>query len=144
MRAAALVLTPRGLLLVRQRRYERTYWLLPGGGVRFGESVAAALRRELHEELQLDIEPGRPLALVEAISEDMARYPKHVVHVIVQATLTEPSAALRLGGDAAVLEARFFTRDALRELTLRPPIAPFLESCFAALPQAMEYLGVVW
>jgi 8-oxo-dGTP diphosphatase len=144
VRAAALILTDRGLLLVRQRRLERTYWLLPGGGVRFGESIAEALRRELLEELRLDVEPGRPLALIEAISDDMAGYPKHVVHVIVEATLVDAAAAARLGGDAAVLEARFFTREALPGLTLRPPVAPFLDACFDALPRQMDYLGVVW
>jgi 8-oxo-dGTP diphosphatase len=144
VRAAALILSDRGLLLVRQRRLERTYWLLPGGGVRFGETVAQALRRELLEELRLAVEPGRPLALVEAISDDMARYPKHVVHVIVQAALVDAAARPRLGDDAAVLEARFFTRAALHGLTLTPPITAFLDACFDALPRQMDYLGVVW
>jgi ADP-ribose pyrophosphatase YjhB (NUDIX family) len=144
VRAAALIVTDRRLLLVRQRRQDRTYWLLPGGGVKFGESFAEALRRELLEELCLEIEPGRPLALVEAISDDMVRYPKHVVHVIVQATLSDATAPVRLGEDPAVLEARYFTREDLHGLTVRPPITPFLEACCDALPRYMQYLGVVW
>jgi 8-oxo-dGTP diphosphatase len=143
VRVAALILAPEGLLLVRQRRAADTYWLLPGGGVRFGESIAEALRRELREELQLDVVPGRPLALAEAISDDMARYPKHVVHVICEASLADPGACARLG-DQAVLEARFFAREPLAELDLRPPVAPFLQRCFDALPHDLEYLGVVW
>jgi 8-oxo-dGTP pyrophosphatase MutT (NUDIX family) len=39
------------------------YWFLPGGRVRFGEPSAAALVRELAEELGHDLPPG-PLALV--------------------------------------------------------------------------------
>jgi 8-oxo-dGTP diphosphatase len=144
VRVGALIITGDGLLLVRQRRLDSEYWLLPGGGVHFGESLADALRRELREELCLEIEPGRPLALAEAISDDMTSYPKHVVHVIVQATLADVAAPERLGGDAAVLEARFFSRAAVRELAIRPPITPFLDACFDALPTAMEYLGVVW
>jgi ADP-ribose pyrophosphatase YjhB (NUDIX family) len=144
VRAAGLIIDAAGLLLVRQRRLDRDYWLLPGGGVHFGESVAAALCRELREELCLEIEPGRPLALAEAISDDMAAYPKHVVHVILQATLVDSRAQPRLGGDDAVLEARFFTREALGALTVTPPITPFLQACFEALPQQMRYLGVVW
>jgi len=144
LRAAALVLAERGLLVVRQRRLDRTYWLLPGGGVRFGETVADALRRELLEELRLDVVPGRPLALAEAISDDMVRYPKHVVHVIVEARLADAATQPRLGGDEAVLEARFVARDELRALTLRPPVASFLDRCFDAPPRDMEYLGVVW
>lgn len=144
VRAGALIITGDGLLLVRQRRLDREYWLLPGGGVLFGETVADALRRELREELCLEIEPGRPVAMAEAISDDMARYPKHVVHVIVQATLVADAPVARLGGDAAVLEARFFAREDVRGLTIRPPIMRFLDACFDALPATMEYLGVVW
>ena len=144
MRAAGLIFRDAGLLLVRQRRLDRDYWLLPGGGVHFGESLAAGLRRELREELCLEIEPGRPLAVAEAISADMAAYPKHVVHVILAATLLDATARPRLGGDDAVLEARFFTREKLGALTVRPPITAFLLSCFEALPQQMRYLGVVW
>jgi len=144
LRAAGLVLAERGLLLVRQRRLDRTYWLLPGGGVRFGETIADALRRELLEELRLEIVPGRPLALAEAISDDMVAYRKHVVHVIVEARLVDAAAEPRLGGDEAVLEARFVARDELGALTLRPPVASFLDRCFAAPPRHMEYLGVVW
>ena len=144
MRAAGLIFRDAGLLLVRQRRLDRDYWLLPGGGVHFGESLAAGLRRELREELCLEIEPGRPLAVAEAISADMAAYPKHVVHVILAATLLDATARPRLGGDDAVLEARFFTREKLGALTVTPPITAFLLSCFEALPQQMRYLGVVW
>ena len=144
VRAGGLIFGDAGLLLVRQRRLDRDYWLLPGGGVHFGESLTAALRRELREELCLEIEPGRPVALAEAISADMAAYPKHVVHVVLAATLVDATARLRLGGDDAVLEARFFTREELGALTVTPPITPFLQSCFEALPQQMRYLGVVW
>ncbi len=144
VRAGGLLFRDAGLLLVRQRRLERDYWLLPGGGVHFGESLTAALRREFREELCLDIEPGRPVALAEAISDDMTAYPKHVVHVVLAARLVDDSARPRLGGDAAVLEARFFTREELGALTVTPPVTPFLQSCFEGLPRQMRYLGVVW
>ena len=143
VRAGALIITAKGLLLVRQRRQGRTYWLPPGGGVGFGESIAAALRRELREELELEVVPGRPLALAEAISDDMARYPKHVVHVICEARPADPAARI-VPGDEAVLEARLFGREELAGLDLRPPIAPFLQRCFDALPRDLQYLGVVW
>jgi len=143
VRVGALIITDEGLLLVRQRREGRSYWLLPGGGVQFGEPFAAALHRELLEELALEIVPGRPLALAEAVSDDMASYPKHVVHVICEARPADPTARVALGDDA-VLEARHFGRDELAGLDLRPPIAPFLQRCFDGLPRDLEYLGVVW
>jgi ADP-ribose pyrophosphatase YjhB (NUDIX family) len=143
VRAAALIIDDRGLLLVRQRRLERTYWLLPGGGVRFGESLADALRRELFEELALDVVPGRPIAVAEAISTDMAAYPKHVVHVVLEARAARSTAVGRPSDDA-ILEMRYVTRAEIADLTITPPIAPFLQSCFDAPPRGMTYLGIVW
>jgi 8-oxo-dGTP diphosphatase len=149
VRAAALILADARLLLVRQHRQAGSYWLLPGGGVRFGESVAEAVTRELAEELGLDIDAGDPVALVESISDDMNGYPKHVVHVIVSARLAGQAQSVRLGGDPAILEARFFTRQDVTSLTVAPPIGDFLDTCFeqpsgvrGRMP--MTYLGVRW
>lgn len=48
----ALVSTGDRVLLVRERHADGTpFWTFPGGGVAPGESVPAALRRELAEEL---------------------------------------------------------------------------------------------
>jgi ADP-ribose pyrophosphatase YjhB (NUDIX family) len=41
------------------------FWTLPGGRVEFGESAAAALERELHEELGIETKVERLLWLVE-------------------------------------------------------------------------------
>jgi 8-oxo-dGTP diphosphatase len=144
VRAAALIIVDGKLLLVRQQRLEQSYWLLPGGGVQFGEPLDAALRRELDEELGLEIVVGRPRALIEAISPDMAAYPKHVLHVIFDARLAVEGETPRLGGDAAVLETGFFARNELGSLTMTPPIADVLDEWYDGLPAAMEYLGRRW
>ena len=144
VRAAALIVRDDALLLVRQDRGGESFWLLPGGGVRFGESLHDALVRELREELALDVEPQRPVALVEAISDDMTRYPKHVVHIVVLAELADPDQRPRVGGDAAVLEARFVSRDRLRGLRVAPPINDFLDGWLEQPSSWMTYLGVRW
>lgn len=54
-----------GRFLIAQRPLDGLLgglWEFPGGKVQRGESLAGALRREIYEELGIEIEVGRPLA----------------------------------------------------------------------------------
>lgn len=148
VRVGVLLITGSRLLLVQQARGDEKYWLLPGGGLAMGETLADCARRELREELQLDIEPGHPLALVESVSPDQAAYPKHVLHVVLAATASLDSAALHSGpiptSDRAVLRAQLVPGAELARLDLRPPIADFLGTCLEQLPTHLVYLGRRW
>src|SRR5688572_7071242 len=54
--AAAIIRRDEHILLTRRRpgTHLANMWEFPGGKVEAGESLAAALRRELHEELGID------------------------------------------------------------------------------------------
>lgn len=61
--AAAVIQRPDGAFLLAQRPAGKVYagyWEFPGGKVEAGEPPAAALARELHEELGIDIGPTYP------------------------------------------------------------------------------------
>ena len=63
----AAILIQDGRLLATQRGYGpwKDWWEFPGGKVEQGEEPREALRREMQEELAVDIEPGKLVATVE-------------------------------------------------------------------------------
>ena len=105
------------VLLCRQEKPGKEYWLLPGGGVDGGESMIEALRRELREELgvEADVQFEGPVAIVDSIAPKSAsRSRKHVVHIIFSADLSHRSLEDVETRDAAVKGARLFSDDELR------------------------------
>jgi ADP-ribose pyrophosphatase YjhB (NUDIX family) len=148
IRVGGFIALERRLLLVQQQRAaERSgplYWLLPGGGVEHGESLAAALIRETREELGMTLVVDRPIALVESISPDQT-YQKHVLHVVLAASLPRDADAAAVHPvDPAITAARFFDPNELEKLSLRPPIAHHLASYLEELPSGLAYLGRLW
>jgi 8-oxo-dGTP diphosphatase len=76
--AAAVLQRPDGSFLLAQRPAGKVYagyWEFPGGKLEPGESVEAALRRELHEELGIGIGPAIPWKV------DMMDYPHALVRL---------------------------------------------------------------
>jgi 8-oxo-dGTP diphosphatase len=77
--AAALFTNPAGRVLLVKPNY-RDHWSLPGGILEHGEPPHEGCRREVKEELGLDIAPGR-LLVVGWAGPHEAR-PRPVVHFI--------------------------------------------------------------
>lgn len=65
----ALIVDGQGRLFLAQRgpkaQNERGLWEFPGGSVEFGETLADALRREIHEEFGIWIAVGELLEVVD-------------------------------------------------------------------------------
>jgi ADP-ribose pyrophosphatase YjhB (NUDIX family) len=55
--ARGVLIGPRGLLLCKNKSSDNTY--LPGGHIEFGESAAAALAREMLEEMDMKVTIGQ-------------------------------------------------------------------------------------
>lgn len=140
IRVAAILQDGETVLLVRQRGPHGEHWLLPGGGVERGETLAAALRREVREETGLLVEPGRLAILGESIAP---RGDRHLVHLCFHARRTGelPGAPV----DGVVRERRWWPLSSLGELALHPPIAAeLLRTCRHGGRGGIISLGNTW
>ena len=144
VRVAALLRWNDRVLLCRQEKPGKEYWLLPGGGVGSGESLVDALRRELLEEVGID-DPmpfEGPVAIVDSISPQRAIRARHVVHIIFSTDLGGRSLEAVTSADAAVRGHRLFGVGELDEVVLHPPIQRFLARWQPGDPTV--YLGPLW
>jgi ADP-ribose pyrophosphatase YjhB (NUDIX family) len=146
IRVSAILRWRGRILLIRHEKGTKGVWLLPGGGVRTGESLISALRRELWEETGLfpkgaEVPLEGPVALVDSISPESAPKRKHVLHVIfaadVSGSLEDVSSQ-----DTAVRGHRAFHVHELDSIALHPPIQRFLQRWQPGDPAV--YLGEMW
>jgi len=79
----------RGVLLCRMAPDRGVFpgqWALPGGGVEPGERIEAALRREVREEIGIELSSATPLlfkdAVLEKTFEDGRREAIHMVFLV--------------------------------------------------------------
>jgi 8-oxo-dGTP diphosphatase len=83
------------LLLKRRKAPEAGHWSIPGGRVEFGETVEAAIVREIKEELGCSARVVRPLGVTNHIvaAENIHWVsPRFVVEVTGEPTNREPDA----------------------------------------------------
>jgi 8-oxo-dGTP diphosphatase len=144
IRVCALLHWQGRLLLCRQEKPGKEYWMLPGGGVDVGETVMEALRRELREELgiEADVQFEGPIAVADSIAPRGTISRKHVVHIMFAADLSHRSLEDVETRDAAIKGARLFSDEELDDIVLHPPIKRFLTRWQSGDPAV--YLGALW
>jgi 8-oxo-dGTP diphosphatase len=147
--AAALFTDPAGRVLLVKPNY-REHWSLPGGILEHGEPPHVGCRREVAEELGLDIAPGRLLA-IDWSPPDGVR-PRAIVHFVFDGGVLDEHSPIRLQedeldgyrfvepGELAEYLPAFLTARACAALAGRATGAPVYLPQFGGLdgPQPLE------
>lgn len=140
IRVAVIIRKDNQVLLVEHQKDGQKYWLLPGGGVEFGESLAECAVRELKEETNLDIEVGSLAFVADSIAPDSSR---HVVHVVFYAQ--ELGGRLQVGQEERLYTAQYVNIDNLCNLVIYPPIAnDIVKAIKDRKTYRPSYLGSMW
>ena len=138
IRVAALIVKDGRLLMVEHEKDSARYWLLPGGGVRRGESLADALRREFMEELGVAITVGAPAFMCDSID------PLGKRHILNISFLCGHSGGeYRIGRERRLHDFGFFRRRDISGLRIHPPVNATLASVMDGKEHEF-YLGSLW
>jgi len=108
----ALIVDDKGeILLVRSYKWGRKY-IVPGGHIELGERSEAAIKREVKEEVGLEVEPVKLLLVQEAIYP--AYYIKHEHYIFLDYLCRTHESKVELDGDEIQEHIWMLPRDALQ------------------------------
>jgi ADP-ribose pyrophosphatase YjhB (NUDIX family) len=139
--AGVLVVQNKRVLLVHhQETGQYDFWVPPGGKLLGEESIFAGAQREAPEETGLMVTPER-IAYIQEFVEPGYHFSKFFIYC---PTYTgELSLENRDADESFLVEAQFFARAQLQELTVHPEILKdqFWDDLKAGFPQT-RYLGL--
>ena len=124
---AVMIDGQRVLLVQRGHEPLKGDWSLPGGVVEIGETLEAALVREVREETSLDVEVGPVVEVLERISRDADGGVEY--HYVIVDYLCRPlGGSLASASDAA--DARWVSRANLKDFNLTAKVAAVIARAF--------------
>ena len=138
IRAAGVLIKDDKILLIRHQKKDDTYWLLPGGGVDYGETMEESLKREFQEECNIDVEVKEMVFISQGISPNKSR---HIVHM--NFVVEYIGGELRVGDEGILKEVCYLSLDELEKITLYPNIKKELKEYYRGNKQ-LRYLGNRW
>ena len=138
LRVRVAVVLPREdeVLLVRHVKKHKAHWCLPGGGVKFGESLEACGVRELKEEANLDIEMVKLLYVGDFIQEG-----RHVLDTFFLGRIVGGQMAMEQHG--TIQQLQFVPFDKLVSMGVKPEtvIRRIVEDAPNGFQGSGEYVG---
>ena len=126
------------LLLIEHTKNERSYWLLPGGGVDWGESLEEAVKREFLEETNLTVKIEEFLFISETLAPDKT---KHAINLYFK--VKRESGELALGDDSVLSDLKFFTLEEMDKIKIYPNVNGILKKIMKK-ESYENFLGMIW
>ncbi len=117
IRVGALVVENGKVLLVSHKKEGHVYWLLPGGGVDYGEKLPDALRREVCEELNVEIDVGDVALIFESIEPNGGR---HILNIVFNCRLETKN--IQIGDEPRLNSYQFFLPDEIMKIRMFPAV----------------------
>ena len=128
------------LLLVRHKKNNYEYYLLPGGGVDYGEDFKCALKREFLEECNLNIEVEDMIFISEGIDPKGSR---HIINIYFKVSYI--SGRLEVGlDDTNLIGVEYIKKSNLENIILHPNTKKELKEYFINGNSGIKYLGNRW
>ena len=140
VRVAGIVIQKNSILLIQHIKNEKKYWLVPGGGVDWGESLEEALIREYKEETNLDIEVKDFLFFSETISPDKN---KHVINLYFLVKIKNDSETMKIGNETNLSDLKYVSKEEIQNIKLYPNIKEQLMKILNN-EKMTPYLGLLW
>lgn len=140
VRVAGILIEEDKILLIEHKKNDKKYWLIPGGGVDWGESTSEALVREYKEETNLDIEIERFLFISEAIAPDKE---KHVINLYFQIKKLDNCSEIKLGNEENLSNLKFVSKEEIENIKLYPNIKDKIIKLLNN-EEVIPYLGLLW
>ncbi|MCX5774261.1 MAG: NUDIX hydrolase [Fusobacteria bacterium] len=127
------------VLFIEHQKNGEAYWLLPGGGVDYGENINEALIREFSEETGLVVQVKEFLFVVESIAPDSSR---HIVNLIF--LVDKVGGKLTIGVEDRLKSLKYLQKTHLCDMIIYPNIKKELIKYLTTGKITQNYLGSRW
>ncbi len=141
IRVAAIIVEDGKILLARHEKKGKRYWVVPGGGVDFCETLEEALTRELVEEANVVIRVHDLVLANDSIPKNRRR---HIVNLYFTAEIL--SGHVKVGAsDKRLIDMRFVPIEKLPRLKMFPDVRrEIYEAIRRGFKGHMRYLRNTW
>ncbi len=139
VRAAAFIKKNEKLLLLQHYKNGKKYWVIPGGGVEFGEKIEDALKRELKEELNIIINVRDLLFINESIYPDRSR---HIINLYFDCDYIK--GIIKLGHEKRLSDFKFFSLNEIEKIKIYPNIKNQIKYFLERKEIIPKYAKIPW